>query len=259
VRDSAALLDAVAGAVPGDPYHPPHQGEPFSAALGRDPGRLRIALQLEPLSGVEVNPECREAALSAARLLEDMGHVVEEARPPGDWEALGAALWVLVSSSVAATVRAAFAAKGRPARRHDVERVTWTAMQAAKAVRGGDHPDALAAIHAQGRRMAEFHESWDMLLTPTVAAPPPPIGAQHTDRTEPELYEATLRRMTAFTQLANLTGQPAMSLPGHLTAEGLPVGAMLVGRFGDEAGLLSLAARMEEARPWVALRAPEPA
>lgn len=258
VRDSAALLDAVAGPAPGDPYHPPHQEAPFAAAPGRDPGRLRIALQLEPLSGVEVDPACRDAALETARLLESMGHEVEPARPPGDWEELGGALWVLVASSVAAAVRAAFEAKGRPPRREDMERVTWRAVEAGRGWRAEAYPAALAAIHRQSRRMAAFHQRFDMLLTPTTAAPAPELGRQHMDRTEPAIYEATLLRMTAFTQHANITGQPAASLPLHRTAEGLPLGVMLTGRFGDESGLLSLAARLEEARPWGRLR-PEPA
>ncbi len=250
VRDSAALLDAVAGPAPGDPYHPPHQAEPFAAALSRAPGRLRIALQLEPLSGVEVHPACREAALSTARLLEEMGHEIVEARPPGDWEELGGALWTLVAASVAATVRSVFAAAGREPRPEDMERVTWFALEAAAERKAEDYPAAISAIHRQSRRMAEFHERHDMLLSPTLAAPPPRIGEQHMDRSDPATYEAALVRMTAFTQLANLTGQPAASLPMHWTQDGLPVGAMLLGRFGDEDGLLSLAARLEEARPW---------
>ncbi len=249
VRDSAALLDAVAGPVPGDPYHAPRRDAPFAEALARPPERLRVALQLEPLSGTEVDPECRQAALDAARLLSDMGHAVEEARPPGDWEELGGALWVLVASNVAATVNAVFAARGRTPRREDVERVTWTALEAARDWKAEAYPAALAAIHRQGRRMAEFHARFDVLLSPAVAAPPPPIGHQHTDRSDPDLYDATLKRMTAFTQLANLTGQPSIAFPIRLTAEGLPVGAMLTGRFGDEAGLLALAGALENARP----------
>ena len=249
VRDSAAMLDAVAGPVAGDPYHAPHQAEPFSAALARPPGRLRVALQLEPLSGVEVDPDCRAAALDAARLLESMGHEIEEARPPGDWEELGGALWVLVASNVAATVKAAFAAKGRPPRREDMERVTWEAVEAARDWGAEAYPAALAAIHRQGRRMAAFHARFDLLLTPAVAAPPPPIGAQHMDRSDPETYLVTLHRMTAFTQLANLTGQPSIALPIRRTAGGLPVGAMFTGRFGDDSGLLCLAAAIEAALP----------
>ncbi|MGM0586406.1 MAG: amidase [Pseudomonadota bacterium] len=250
VRDSAALLDAVAGPAPGDPYAAPHQPEPFSAALARPPRRLRVALQLAPLSGVEVDPECAGAAREAARLLEDLGHEVEEARPPGDWEELGHALWVLVSASVAATIRDVFAALGREPRREDMERVTWNAVEGARDFSAADYAAAISAIHRQSRRMAEFHARHDMLLTPTLAAPPPKLGLQHTDRTDPETYLATLTRMTAFTQLANLTGQPAISLPLHRTPDGLPVGVMLTGRFGDESGLLSLAAQVEAARPW---------
>lgn len=259
VRDSAALLDAVAGPIAGDPYAAPHQPEPFAAALARPPRRLRVALQLEPLSGIEVDPACREAALSAARLLEELGHEVTEARPPGDWDALGPAVWTLVSANVAATVHDVFAAKGRPPRQDDVERATWVCVEAAREMTAEDYARAMATIHRQSRVMAAFHDQHDMLLTPSVAAPPPPLGHQHTNDSDPELYNLTLRRMIAFTQLANMTGQPSMSVPLHWTEDGLPVGALFTGPVGAESDLLALAAQLESARPWADRRPPTPA
>lgn len=259
VRDSAALLDVVAGPVAGDPYAAPHQSEPFMAALARDPGRLRIALQLDPLSGIAVDAACRDAALTAAGLLEELGHEVIEARPPGDWDELGAALWVLVASNVAESVRDVFADKGRDPCRDDVERVTWVCVKAAGEMTAEDYARAITTIHRQSRAMAGFHADHDILLTPTVATPPPPLGRQHTNDADPETYETTLRQMTAFTQLANITGQPSMTVPLHWIDDGLPVGALFTAPIGGESRLLSLAAQLERARPWADRRPPRPA
>jgi Asp-tRNA(Asn)/Glu-tRNA(Gln) amidotransferase A subunit family amidase len=112
-----------------------------------------------------------------------------------------------------------------------------------------DYPEALAIIHAQGRRMAAFHENHDLLLSPTLGQPLVPLGILGTDTDDMEAYVQALHRFSPFTQLANMTGQPSMSLPLHRTAEGLPVGVMLTAPYGREDLLFRLAAQVVAARP----------
>lgn len=250
VRDSAALLDATSGPAPGDPYAAPPPARPFLAEIGADPGRLRVALQLEPLSSVAVDPACQAAARAAATLLEDLGHHVEEARPTLDWEELGNALWVLVASSVALTARRRAAALGQTLRAEDVERVTWNAVEFAATVSAEAYVAALASIHRAGRHMAAFHATYDILLSPTLAKPPVPLGPMHMNNPDLAAYREALLTFSPFTSLFNMTGQPSMSVPLHWTADKLPIGVMASARYGEEAVLFRLASQLEAARPW---------
>ncbi|WP_206021092.1 amidase [Antarcticimicrobium luteum] len=250
VRDSAALLDATQGYAPGDPYCAPAVERPYLSEIGQPPGRLRIALQRHPLSGVPVDPECSRAAEAAAHLLADLGHDVEEAQPPGDWEALGSALWTLVSSNVSATLRKRAAELGRPLSEGDVDPVTWNAVTHAATLDVDAYPDALSEIHMQGRRMAEFHAIHDVILSPTLARPPVLLGTQRTDNPDLEAYGRALAEFSPFTQLFNITGQPSMSVPLHWSPDNLPIGVMFSARFGDEALLFRLASQLEQAKPW---------
>ena len=250
VRDSAALLDATHGAAPGDPYAAPPVERPYLQELARPPGRLRVALQLAPLSGSPVDAECVVAARAAASLMEALGHDVEEAMPPGRSEELGRASWVLVASNVSATLRRRAGELGRPLRVDDVEAVTWRTVQAAESMSAADYADALLAIHLHGRRMAAFHERYDVLLSPTLGQVPVPLGPQRMSNPDGEQYTAALLRFTPFTNLLNMSGQPSMSVPLHWTPEGLPVGVMFSAAFGREDLLLRLAAQLEAARPW---------
>lgn len=254
VRDSAALLDATQGAAPGDPYAAPAPARPYVEELGRDPGALRIALQPRPLSGVAVDPACQQAATDAARLLESLGHHVELAMPPGDAEALGRALWVLVASNVSRSLNAIGAARGRPVTRDEVDATSWNAVDFARSLHVEDYPEALLVIHTQGRRMAAFHERFDLLLSPTLAKPPVPLGEMRTDTDDIEAYGKALASFSPFTQLANMTGQPSMSIPFHRSPVGLPIGVMFTAPFGREDMLFRLAAQLETARPWAEIR-----
>jgi amidase len=256
VRDSAAALDATAGPAPGDPYCAPHQDRPFLSEVGAPAGRLRIAFQRRPLSGVPVQRECIQAAEEAAQLLETLGHEVEEAQPPGNWDELGHALWVLVASNVSRSLKKRAGDLGRALVPEDVDRVTWGAVEFAETLEVEAYPEALASIHMQGRRMAEFHRNFDMVMSPTLAQVPVPLGVQRTDNPDLKAYGHALAEFTPFTQLFNLTGQPSMTVPLHWTEQGLPVGVMFSAPFGEEAMLFRLAAQLEQAKPWFA-RVPE--
>jgi Asp-tRNA(Asn)/Glu-tRNA(Gln) amidotransferase A subunit family amidase len=250
VRDSAALLDATHGAAPGDPYAAPAVGEPYLRAIERPVGRLRIALQRAPLSGVPVDADCLAAVDHAASLLHQLGHDVEEARPPGDATELGNALWTLVATGVAATLERRAADLGRALREEDVEAVTWRALRHGRALTALRHAEALRTIHAQGRRMAGFHDSFDILLSPTLAQAPVPLGPQRMSNPDAAEYGAALARFSPFTSLMNISGQPSMSVPLYWTADNVPVGVMCSAAFGREDLLLRLACQLEQAQPW---------
>lgn len=250
VRDSAAFLDATHGPAPGDPYAAPPPTRPYLSELGRDPGKLRIALQPRPLSGVAVDPACQRAVTGAAHLLESLGHHVEEAMPPGDADELGRALWVLVASNVSRSLNAIGAARGRPVARDEADATTWNAVDFARSLPIEDYPEALLTIHTQGRRMAAFHEGFDLLLSPTLAKPPVPLGEMRTDTDDLAAYGKALASFSPYTQLANMTGQPSMSIPLHRSNAGLPIGVMVTAPFGREDMLFQLASQLETARPW---------
>ncbi len=250
VRDSAAALDATQGPAPGDPYCAPHRDHPFLADVGAPVGSLRIAFQRKPLSGVAVAAECIQAAEEAARLLESLGHRVEEAQPPGDSEELGRALWVLVASNVSRSLQARARYLGRELVPGDVDPVTWGAVEFARTLKVEDYPEALATIHLQGRRMADFHDRFDIVTSPTLAQPPIPLGILRTDNPDLDAYSRALHGFMPFTQLFNISGQPSMSVPLHWTAQNLPVGIMFSAPFGDEATLFRLAGQLEAAKPW---------
>jgi Asp-tRNA(Asn)/Glu-tRNA(Gln) amidotransferase A subunit family amidase len=250
VRDSAALLDATQGAAPGDPYAAPAVHQPYLQAMQHNPGRLRIALQRTPLAGTAVDAECRAAVDGAAALLESLGHHVELAQPPGTADELGNALWTLVATGVAASLQRRARQLGRALREDDVEAVTWRAVLHARTLSATVHADALLALHTQGRRMAAFHERFDVLLSPTLGQVPVPLGPQRMANTDEAEYNTAVQRFSPFTGLFNTSGQPSMSLPLHWTIDGLPVGVMCSAAFGREDRLFQLARQLEEARPW---------
>ena len=250
VRDSAAMLDATHGPAPGDPYCAPHYAGRFRDEVETEPRALRIAFQRTPLRGTDIDAECTHAAERAGELLETLGHGVEEVQPPGDWEELGQALWVLVASNVAHTLHARARELGRELARDDVDRVTWSTVEFSASLSVEAYPEALRTIHRQGRRMATFHEDYDVIMSPTLGQVPVPLGVQHTNNQDLEAYRRALARFTPFTQLFNMTGQPSASLPLHWTDEGLPVGVMVSAAFGEDALLFRLAGQLERAAPW---------
>jgi amidase len=272
VRDSAAALDAIAGPESNSPYWAPPPARPFLAEIGTPPGRLRVALTKRPQAALATpHADCLAAADAAGRLLADLGHAVEEADLEIDAEAFARDFFTLVCVEMAAFLARAALLVGRRARRRDLETSTAvtailgrqrTALEAAAA---HDRLDAVA------RRTATFFERYDLLLSPTLGAPPPALGALAPSGAEafglhlgvllrlPGVVEASVRRVFSFipfSPLANVTGQPAMSVPLYWNAAGLPIGSQLTARFGDEATLFRVAAQLETARPWRDRRPP---
>jgi amidase len=251
VRDSAAMLDATEGPADGDPYQVQRPERPYLEEVSTPPGRLKIALQKRPLSGAAVAPECENALEDAGRLMETLGHRVEEAQPLGDWDELSRAMWVLVASNVSVSLKRRASEVGRPLSADDVDRVTWSAVEFASSLDVEAYPAALASLHRQGRRMAAFHRVYDLVLSPTLAKPPVPLGVLRTDNGDLEAYRRELVAFMPFTQLFNMTGQPSMTVPLCWSAANIPIGVMLSAAFGGEATLFRIAGQLEAARPWL--------
>ena len=250
VRDSAALLDVIEGAESGAPYWAPPPERPFLDELGRDPGRLRIALQTTTFNGAPTDPECAEAARDVAALCESLGHDVEEATLAVDATSLGKAAGTIIAANLVATLEDRAEALGRVLEEKDVENHTWPLVELGRGASAADYARGVRTIHRVGREVATFLARYDVLLTPTMAVPPLPIGALSLSNPDRRSYVASLLRTTGFTQLFNAAGNPAMSVPLAWSASGLPIGLQFAGRFGDEATLLRLAAQLEDARPW---------
>ncbi|MGH8445260.1 MAG: amidase [Solimonas sp.] len=247
VRDSAALLDATHGPAFGARSVAPPSGASFIEATRRAPRRLRIALQFVAPSGALPSAECVEAVRKAAQLCESLGHQVEEARPAID--NLGGYLVNVLSVHTAAVVAERSTALGRPIGDGELENVTAALAAHGRKVSGLDMVAADAAFMRAAIDMARFQALYDVILTPTLAALPAALQTISLDRPLPE-FEREVFSYSPYSALYNITGQPAISLPLHWSAEGLPVGVQFAARIGEEDVLLALAAQLEEAEPW---------
>ena len=256
VRDSAALLDAIAGPDAGAPYAAQPPARPFLAAVSERPGRLRIALQTTTWNSAPTHPSCIAAAEDAAKLCASLGHDVEEARFEIDVAAFREATGTIIGASTWATLEDRARALGRELAAGDVEPGTWLVASGGRARDAVAYVRALRTIHRLGRELARFLARYDVLLTPTLATPPVRLGVLSLSNPNPGESLGTLFQSVGFTQLANATGNPAMSVPLHWDADGLPIGVQFIARMDDEATLFRLAAQLEEARPWFERRPP---
>jgi amidase len=259
VRDSAAALDATAGPAPGDPYYAPPPARPFLDEVGTPPGRLRIAFTTRTFNGLAAHVDCSAATEAAARLCEELGHRVEEAAPSYDVEGLDANYQRVFAVGAAANIALRARALGKEIDPAGFERVTWATIELGRSIRAPDYVMMVNRLHGISREIALFFESYDVLLTPTLAEPPVELGVLDMMSEDFAAYTERLWRFSPFTYAFNVTGQPAMSVPLSWNAAGLPIGVHFVGRYGDEATLFWLAGQLEQARPWADRRPPEPA
>ncbi|MSR15529.1 MAG: amidase [Gammaproteobacteria bacterium] len=250
VLDSAAVLDVTHGPDPGAPYFPTPPARPFSAEVGAPPGRLRIALSTSPLTRTPVHAECREAALTAAKVCESLGHTVEEASPQVSGEQFNELFTTIWLGMVAWAIRDWARRTGREPTPELFEKHTWKMFTYDAQRRPSDIFLAIQDMQKLGREIAPFFEQYDIWLTPTSPQPPQPLGWFEFDPKHPKQATERMGDIPRFTAVANLTGQPAISLPLHWNSAGLPVGVQLIGRYGDEATLLRLSAQLEQACPW---------
>ena len=257
VRDSAALLDASAGPDLGDPYWAPPSARPYAEEVGADPGRLRVALTTTAVTGVPVHEDCAEAAREAARLCEELGHDVVEYTPTElDGDQITSAFMVLYAAGNAAVIQSWAMRLGRTPRPEDFEPLTWALSEMGLGRSASDYLLALGYLQQVGRQVARAFTEFDVWLSPTLAEPPLPLGTLDAPPDQPLFPLIRSGAYVPFTPIANITGQPAMSVPLHWNAGGLPIGAQFIGRFGDEATLFRLAAQLEAARPWAQRRPP---
>jgi amidase len=269
VRDAAALIDVMAGPGAGDPYAVPPLERPLAEEVGAPPGKLRVAFTSGSLFGKATHPEAKAAVESAARLLSELGHEVEEARPEFDRARLVRAYLTQIAAGVAAEIEEMGRWVGRKPSPAYFEPTTWFLFQIGRHLNAAELQQARDAAQAAGRSLATFFSRYDLLVTPTLAYPPARLGelalktiekaALATLRAIPagpalrailaQLAETSLER-TPNTQLFNQTGQPAVSLPLHQTPDGLPVGVQFAARYAEDGLLMRVASQIEAARPW---------
>jgi amidase len=252
VRDTALMYDACSGPDPGAPYHAPPLGAGFAAAISRPGPRLRVALCDSRFDGWPIDAEVRDAVNATARVLEDLGHTVEPARPKADMRAMMEAWMTIVASGTALSIRPALK-DGRP----DpdlVEPVAIAAWDYAQGISGQDYLAAIGCIHAFGRTMAHFFKDYDVLLSATMAEPPAKVGrfthANYSDFYDYRMGEGQVFDYSPFCTAFNASGQPAASLPLGMTKDGLPIGIHLAMAFGADEALMQLCAEIEAAVPW---------
>lgn len=259
VRDSAAVLDVLAGPMPGDPYYAPPPAQPFASEVGADPGQLRIGIRTKaPLVEVATDSECVAAAQDAARLLESLGHTVEDASPAAldERETMGSFV-VVLTTSVVRDLREIGEKAGREVGPDDVEPQTWAYYEMGLHNTAVQYLDAIEAAHAWSRRVASWWQpasagggGFDLLLTPTMAEPPPALGDLVATKDDPWRGMARATPFAAYAGGFNVTGQPAVSVPLYWSTSNLPIGVQLVAPYAREDLLLRVASQLEAARPW---------
>jgi amidase len=257
VRDSAALLDATSGPAPGDPYWAPPKARPFLEETYAPPGKLKIGL-LDTLpagwtGNTEVHPDCKAAADSAARLCEQLGHVIKAIDPAKiKWPHLARSFGHLFASFAAHACLYWEKELEKKAAPEQFESLSWMSIQAGLQLSAGAYLAIIQDIQGFSRMMAHFREfnGYDVILSPTMACPPTDIGAFAPTQDEPTRGYKASAAFIALTKIQNITGDPAMSVPLFWNEKGVPIGVQFAGRFGDEATLLRLAAQLEKEQPW---------
>ncbi len=249
VRDSAAILDATHGPSIGDPYFAVPPLRPFVEEARTRPGKLRIGVSARPISGVDVHPDCVAALDDAKKLLAELGHDVVERDVFLPADMFMEAFSVLWTAGAAATLDGLALLTGRKASPDNVEPMSWALAEAGRQRGAHEYLISISILQRLSREWAKQRADLDVLVTPTLARPPAPLGSFDVpDNPLAGLFLAA--EYAPFTPLQNMTGEPAANVPLFWNAHGLPVGVQLVGRYGDEATLLRLSAQLEEARPW---------
>jgi amidase len=254
VRDAAAVLDLISGPMPGDPYVAPPLPRPLAEEVGAPVGRLRVGL-LEADDRMP-DPDCRAAVDRAGRLLEQLGCAVEHGSPDALFaEQFTRSFGATIAADIALSLATHERLLGRPVRDDELERRNAAYRVMGRRLSSADYLAARAELGAWARRMAGFWtpadqggEGFDLLVTPTVALPPPELGWFAAGGPEDE--GRRIGSFMPYTAQFNVTGQPAISLPLHWTEDGLPVGVQLVAAFGREDVLVRIAAALEQAAPW---------
>ncbi|HWZ42796.1 MAG TPA: amidase family protein [Candidatus Saccharimonadales bacterium] len=251
VRDTAAVLDATSGYMPGDPYAAPPPARPFLAEVSSKPRRLRIAFTTRAPYGAVVDPEIAAAAEATAKLCERLGHQVTEAGFDIDAHKLGRSFLTLYGTGLVRTIDAVAKVTGREPQPADFEAMTWNFYDRGRKVTGGQYLTAVAHVQQVARAFAGFFEPYDIWLTPTLGALPLPVGLIDFNDPHANFADPRIAGFALYNSTYNLSGQPAISLPLQQSKAGLPIGMLFGARYAEEATLLQLAGQLEEAQPWI--------
>lgn len=249
VRDTAAYLDAVAGALPGDTYVPPRPAESWLELSRRAPKRLRIGYTVTSTNGTPVDPEVKSAVLATAKTLEGLGHDVEEHNMALDGNDAWNTYTHMGPVEVAAMFEELAAVVGRPVTRDDVEPITWVVIERGRSISGIKHAQDVHKLRLLSRAIATDLSPYDIFVTPTLTQLPRPMGYYDMSETDLDRYNAKWAD-AGFAFPFNLSGLPAISLPLGWSCEDIPIGVQLVGRYGDEAAVLAVSTQLEQAMPW---------
>jgi amidase len=273
VRDSALYLDLVQGASLGDPYTIQAPTRPYIEEVATTPRKLKIGYTYQMPEGLNapIDQENINAINKTIQLLSDAGHTVEEVPFPHNKEMLTETFYTVMCAETAATVDAMAKMRGKPAQIDDVEPNTWLLYKVGQSISAYEYTTARMKWNDLNRKLADFHSKYDLLLTPTLGRKPFVIGSMNNTKFEDTAskiinrlgisaiakYTGDIQKVAErtfswipYVCLANLTGQPAMTVPLHWSKENLPVGVMFTAPWGDEATLFQLASQLEIAQPW---------
>lgn len=251
VRDSAAMLDWTGRPEPDSPYAPAPKERPYMEEIARDPGTLRIGWYTETPSGDPVHPEIQAAVEDVAKLLESLGHKVEERGLGINYRHLYGAQRAVSGSNFAAAMRERVEAMGREPEEHELEALTWRNWKGSESrLTATDVGRGWRTLRKMNRQILSNWLEVDVMLCPVLGTPVPEIGYCDPVNLDPATVDKHQAQTFPFTPPFNFTGQPSLSLPLAWDSKGLPIGMMFTGRYGDEGTLYRLAAQLEQARPW---------
>jgi len=254
VRDSAAMLDATGYPEPGSPYPQPPKARPYLEEVAASPGKLRIAWSSETPSGRPIEPEIQAALERTAALLKGLGHEVVEKGLGIDYRALFASRGPAAAANFAAGMARLIELVGHEPEPDELEPLTWASLKAGRRQTGADVMRSLQETRMLNRQTLAFFEDVDVYLTPVLGTPVPEIGFIDPVNLEPREVNRRQGRTFPFTPPFNFSGQPSLSLPLEVDANGLPIGMMFTARYADEATLFRLAGQLEKEAPWKARR-----
>lgn len=250
VRDTAAMLDCSSGPFPGDPYFAPPPKRSFLKEVGRNPGKLRIAVTNLAPSGDPVHEDCKAAVSDTAKILSHLGHEVEETAPSYNHQTFAEAFITIMAAHCAAFMEHVAKICNRKLSNDTLEQVNLWVLAKGRSHTAIDMANAMNTINVTCRDVGKFFETYDILVTPGLGTPPPPLGYMFADNEGNEVWDR-MRSFTPFTHIFNGTGQPAISVPAMLNNNHIPIGVQLVGKYGEDGLLIAVAAQLEEARPWI--------
>ncbi len=234
----------------GDPYFAPPKTRPYTQEVSMDPGRLRIAFWERGLAGEPLHEEAVAAVRGAAKLCSELGHEVEEAAPTFDYNELLSGFVSVYSAGLASTIETVKQVTGVQPTLETLESLTLNFYEIGRQISAAQYLMAVTTLQRFSRMIAPFFETYDVWLTPTLGCPPLKVGTIDFQSPSASLLDQWIMTFTHVNPAYNITGQPAISLPLHWTAEGLPLGVLFGGKYGDEATLFRLAGQIELARPW---------